>query len=247
MPTARRPFAAPDDYWNQRLMGGAGAPPMAASGGVPGIGRVAGMGPQFAVPGDPSGAPPPNPMMQNAALAAQMAQAQQAPVQGIPNVAAPTINAVGMGGLTTPMGGPSPGLTPADAVRAQMAQAAQANVPGAGRNMLRAGLAGAGIGAAFGGSPISTGVGAGIGLAGQYLKDRRKKNAAMMANGGAVKAEPVRMAMGGAAKVRKDFPKMPDPPKKNSFSNPLNGHATASTNSRGMGKALRGGTFKGSR
>ena len=102
-------------------------------------------------------------------------------------------------------------------------QLAGAKPPGDPKGALVGGLAGFGLGAGTG-NPVAAGVGAGMGLLGQQLKNRRSRinTAGMFAKGGLVDVQ--RMAQGGAAKERRDFPKT-IPPKKGR---------------RGMGAATRG-------
>jgi hypothetical protein len=79
----------------------------------------------------------------------------------------------------------------------------------AGQEYAQNALLGFGLGATSE-SPIGAGIGAGLGLLGTYLNRRR--------------AKPIRLAAGGAAKERKDYPRT-RPPKKLP---------------KGMGKATRG-------
>lgn len=81
--------------------------------------------------------------------------------------------------------------------------------PSAGQEYASNALLGFGLGATSE-SPIGAGIGAGLGLLGTYLNRRR--------------AKPIRLAAGGAAKERKDYPRT-RPPKKLP---------------KGMGKATRG-------
>ena len=81
--------------------------------------------------------------------------------------------------------------------------------PSAGQDYASNALLGFGLGATSE-SPIGAGIGAGLGVLGTYLNRRR--------------AKPIRMAAGGAAKERKDYPRT-RPPKKLP---------------KGMGKATRG-------
>jgi hypothetical protein len=182
-----------------------------------------GPGPNNAAPG------------QDAAL-----QAMQARMMGAQGAAPPpSVAGIPQGPPQMAGAGPPPmgAGTLADQNRAALAQAQQAPIRGNPGGFLTSGLAGAGLGAIAGQSGLATGVGAGAGMLAEYLKQRKLRNPARpMATGGLV--EPVRMAMGGAAKVRKNFPHTPPLPKKNSHGNPLT--------ARGMGKATRGGSFKGS-
>ena len=117
--------------------------------------------------------------------------------------------------------GPALPGTMADYARQNMNAVRAAGLPNPNRRMAGSALAGFGLGASTG-SPIAAGVGAGMGMLAEHLKQRRAKKP--MATGGIV-----RLAMGGAGKERKDYPKTIPPPKKQ----------------RGMGLATRGHNFKG--
>jgi hypothetical protein len=141
----------------------------------------------------------------------------------------------------------------ADYVNSMKAPMQQAGVP---MNKLATGLkalgaAGTGLAAMGNQGGTAAGMGAGVGagaaMLGDYLKakrGRKKLGTGQFAAGGVVK-EPQRMAMGGAAKTRKDYPHTGPLPKKNSFAYPLDTVHTGSK-ARGMGKAVRGHNFKGS-
>lgn len=122
--------------------------------------------------------------------------------------------------LGLPGGGPlrlSPVFTPPAAVApvgpaavpVPVPAAGAAPPPTAGQEYASNALLGFGLGATSE-SPIGAGIGAGLGLLGTYLNRRR--------------AKPIRLAAGGAAKERKDYPRT-RPPKKLP---------------KGMGKATRG-------
>ena len=171
--------------------------------------------PVFQMPGGP--APPPA-----AGLAAAAA--------GLPGQAPPMMAPPPAPDVAGPPPGPPPAL--ADQIRQQYLAQMQAPMQQAGVPMSKAGslvnaMAGAGLGATAAG-PAGLVGGAGLGLLAQHLKDRRGRRnlgTAQFAKGG-----PVRMAAGGAAKVRKDFPNTGPMPKKG----------------KGMGAAVRGHNFKGS-
>jgi len=207
---ARRPFGQPPPGIDERI---------AAAGQMP---------QPYMMPGVPTQAPGIGAAQQQhaAGLAAALQAAQAAPGGAPPQV--------GMGPQ-----GPMPANlgTLGDMARLQQQnQIRAAAAPGQGWDMARA----VGLGGAFGGlgGPVGAGVGAGAAGLMELLRQRRAKQPLKQATGGLVKAEPQRMAMGGAAKVRKDFPHTPPLPKKNSHGNPLT--------AKGMGKANRGGSFKGS-
>lgn len=185
----------------------------------------------------PGPLPPVNPMAQQLA-ASQLAAAGAAPF-------AP---------LVLP---PAP-IPATDPVMRQMAgdqlSAALANRPG---NPLMRGLGAAGRGAAVNPtSPYTIAGGALGGIMGEFLRRPRVAPAATYrAEGGPVchcqeehKAPPRRMAAGGAAKERKDYPYTRKPAGKNSLAYPLatvHGPVGGSKSlARGMGKATRGNKFK---
>jgi hypothetical protein len=124
---------------------------------------------------------------------------------------------------------------------------------GAPRTYLGAALTGAGVGAATD-NPYATAAGAGAGLLGAYLARKYKKpkkagekkpaaedDYSIMREGG-----PVRMAKGGAAKVRLDYPRTRPAPKKNSSPYPMTGNVIPAKKGRGMGLATRGHKLGGS-
>ena len=233
-------LAAPTAARQQALMAGmnaAGAPPPVPP-GAPGMGNAAAalgaMGMNIAPPGQPmpgltgtQGMGLPGPPMMDAGPA--------------PQVGAP------------PMTGPLSDQIRADYVNSMKAPMQNARVP---MNKLATGLqalgaAGTGLAAmgdqGTGPAAAGAGIGAGAAMLGNYLKGRRgRKNlgTSQFAAGGVVK-EPQRMAMGGAAKTRKDYPKTGPLPKKNEFAYPLD-PVHAGRKARGMGAAVRGHNFKGS-
>lgn len=119
--------------------------------------------------------------------------------------------------------------------------------PTAGAEYGRNALLGAAIGSATG-SPVGAAIGTGAGLLAAYL-NRRK-----YAKGGVVKKEPVRLAAGGpgppgggASKSRHDRKGAESKPSKNAYAPPLSGEPIVPKKARGMGAALRGHNFLGSR
>lgn len=179
-----------------------------------------GRGPGGPPPGaGPAGPPPPglDAIQQQAqqAMAAQMQAAQAAPTQGMAVSQLPQIN-------TGPGAGP-PSSVLGDMARLQgQNQMRAAGAPGAGWGMAKAiGLGG--MGGGLGGSGLGAGVGAGAAGLMELLRQRKAKQPLKQAKGGLVQ-EPKRMAMGGVAKVRKNYP-----------------------NCKGMGKAVKGGNYKGSK
>lgn len=229
-------------------LGGAGAPMGAAAGlAAPVAARnqalMAGMG-------APGPAPAVNPANM-APAAANMAAALGAPPMAPPPMMDP--------GAAPQVGGPPMASGPLsdqirqDYVNSMKAPMQQAGVP---MNKLATGLkalgaAGTGLAAmgdqGAGPAGIGAGVGAGAAMLGDYLKAKRgRKNlgTSQFAAGGVVK-EPQRMAMGGAAKTRKDYPHTGPLPKKNSFAYPLDVQHSGKKG-RGMGAAVRGHNFKGS-
>lgn len=140
-----------------------------------------------------------------------------------PQIAMPSPDAQVANQRQAAMGG-IPGAPLGDMARLQaMNQARAAPVPGQGWDMAKAvGLGG--MAGGLGGSPIGAGVGAGAGALMEMLRQRKRQQPLKQATGGLVKTEPKRMAMGGVAKLRKGYP-----------------------NCKGMGKAVKGGGYKGSK
>lgn len=213
------------------------APPGVAAAAQQMGNAMQGLGPApkpFLMPGQAPGAPDP-------------ASAAAAAAFGGPGAAVPGQPGLFGGAMPGPpppqVAGPPPGPPPAlaDQIRQQYlamqkAPMQQADVPMNKAGMLVNAMAGAGLGGAAAQSPGGLAAGAGLGLLAQHLKDRRsRKNlgTAQFKEGGVV-----RMAMGGAGKERKNYPKTVSPPKKNSLANPIT--------AKGMGKATRGYSFKGS-
>ena len=216
----------PMDERKRRLMQqmqeqGAMAPPGFGAAGHPGLFKPPGQGGMMgaamgAMPGGPPpGGPPPGGIPQPQMMAPP-------PNIGVPGQTPGQLpQQPGMHGVS--QAGPVP---IADTIRQnyqnQMKQQLAASQTPANPGMVgSAGLVGLGLGAGTG-SPIAAGVGAGVGALGQYMKDRRKRvpTTTAFAQGGVV-----RMAAGGAAKERKNFPNT-TPPKKGG--------------KRGMGAATRG-------